>query len=66
MDWISKLRHYQDYDGIDDEQLLDEAIATCEHYFEVMEEDELLHHSRPLVMSYLALKHEKSKKTTEK
>lgn len=64
------LRHYQDFDGLEDEELLDEAIATCEAYFKNACEDShlknrLLHHSRPLAIAYLALKYEKSKKATE-
>lgn len=62
MEWVSKLKHYQDYDGIEDKQLLDEAIATCEAYFKVTGEHELLHYMRPLAICYLALKYEKSNK----
>lgn len=64
MDWVSKLKHYKN--NIDDKSLLDEAIATCENYFETMNEDELMYHSRPLVISYLALRYEKLKKDTGK
>lgn len=61
MNWENKLRHYQNYDGINNEELLDEAIATCEAYFKVTGEYELLHHMRPLAICYLALKYEKEK-----
>ena len=49
-----KLMHYtHDLDcGVD---LKQEAIATIEHIAQYMEEDELLHHSRPLALAYLAL-----------
>ena len=49
-----KLMHYtHDLDcGVD---LKKEAIATIEHIAQYMGEDELLHHSRPLALAYLAL-----------
>lgn len=49
-----KLMHYtHDLDcGAD---LKQEAIATIEHIAQYMDEDELLHHSRPLALAYLAL-----------
>ena len=49
-----KLMHYtNDLDcGVD---LKQEAIATIEHIAQYMDEDELLHHSRPLALAYLAL-----------
>lgn len=49
-----KLMHYtHDLDcGAD---LKQEAIATIEHIAQYMDEDELLHHSRPLAIAYLAL-----------
>lgn len=49
-----KLMHYtDDLDcGVD---LKQEAIATIEHIAQYMDEDELLHHSRPLAIAYLAL-----------
>lgn len=49
-----KLMHYtHDLDcGVD---LKQEAIATIEHIAQYMGEDELLHHSRPLAIAYLAL-----------
>ena len=49
-----KLMHYT-HDlacGVD---LKQEAIATIEHIAQYMDEDELLHHSRPLAIAYLAL-----------
>lgn len=49
-----KLMHYtHDLDcGAD---LKQEAIATIENIAQYMDEDELLHHSRPLALAYLAL-----------
>ena len=49
-----KLMHYtNDLDcGAD---LKQEAIATIEHIAQYMDEDELLHHSRPLALAYLAM-----------
>lgn len=35
--------------------LKQEAIASIEHITQYMDEDELLHHSRPLALAYLAL-----------
>ena len=55
MDWVNILKHYRESDGVDNNELLDEAIDTCENYFETMDENTLMHHSRPLVISYLAL-----------
>lgn len=49
-----KLMHYT-HDlgcGVD---LKQEAIATIEHIAQYTGEDELLHHSRPLAIAYLAL-----------
>ena len=49
-----KLMHYT-HDlgcGVD---LKQEAIATIEHIAQYMDEDKLLHHSRPLAIAYLAL-----------
>ena len=59
--FVDELKHYQDYAGLEDEELLDEAIALCEDYFKLLSKDELLHHSRVLAMCYLALKYQKSK-----
>lgn len=49
-----KLMHYtHDLDcGVD---LKKEAITSIEHIAQYMDEDELLHHSRPLALAYLAL-----------
>ena len=48
-----KLMHYtNDLGNVD---LKQEAIATIEHIAQYMDEDELLHHSRPLALAYLAL-----------
>ena len=49
-----KLMHYTD-DLDCDVDLKQEAIATIEHIAQYMDEDELLHHSRPLALAYLAL-----------
>ena len=49
-----KLMHYtHDLDRGSD--LKQEAITTIEHIAQYMDEDELLHHSRPLALAYLAL-----------
>lgn len=49
-----KLMHYT-Y-GLDcDSDLKQEAITTIETIAQYMDEDELLHHSRPLALAYLAL-----------
>mgnify|MGYP001771402421 CR=1 FL=1 len=50
-----KLMHYThdlDYCGSD---LKQEAIATIEQLAQYMDQDELLNHSRPLALAYLAL-----------
>lgn len=48
-----KLMHYtNDLGSVD---LKQEAIATIEHIAQYVDEDELLHHSRPLALAYLAL-----------
>ena len=48
-----KLMHYTN--NLGDVDLKQEAIATIEHIAQYMDEDELLHHSRPLAIAYLAL-----------
>lgn len=48
-----KLMHYTN--DLGDVDLKQEAIATIEHITQYMGEDELLHHSRPLALAYLAL-----------
>lgn len=48
-----KLIHYTN--DLGDVDLKQEAIATIEHIAQCMDEDELLHHSRPLALAYLAL-----------
>ena len=48
-----KLIHYTN--DLGDVDLKQEAIATIEHIAQYMDEDELLHHSRPLALAYLAL-----------
>ena len=48
-----KLIHYTN--DLGDVDLKQEAIATIEHIAQYMGEDELLHHSRPLALAYLAL-----------
>ncbi|HZK37421.1 MAG TPA: hypothetical protein VFC98_00890 [Clostridia bacterium] len=60
MNWVAILKHYQE--DIKDENVLDEAIATCENYFHYTNKDDLLHRSRPLAMAYLAPKYERGKK----
>lgn len=49
-----KLMHYT-YDLDYDSDLKQEAITTIETIAQYMDEDELLHHSRPLALAYLAL-----------
>ena len=49
-----KLMHYTNDLGCGVD-LKQEAIATIEHIAQYMDEDELLHHSRPLALAYLAL-----------
>ena len=49
-----KLMHYT-YDLDCGSDLKQEAIATIEDIAQYMDEDELLHHSRPLAIAYLAL-----------
>lgn len=48
-----KLIHYTN--DLGDVDLKQEAIATIEHIAQYMDGDELLHHSRPLAIAYLAL-----------
>lgn len=49
-----KLMHYKyDLDGCSN--LKQEAITAIEDMVQYMDEDELLHHSRPLAIAYLAL-----------
>lgn len=55
MNYYEMLQHYKS-DLSEDHSLIDEAIATMEHYFTYLSADELLHHSRPLAIAYLALK----------
>ena len=50
-----KLKHYL-ADLSDDADLIDEAIASLEGIFELRQENELLHFSRPEAVAYLALK----------
>lgn len=49
-----KLMHYT-YDLDSCSNLKQEAITAIEHIAQHMDEDELLHHSRPLAIAYLAL-----------
>lgn len=64
MDWEPILKErYQD--RIEDDELLDEAIATLEQFFELSDKDKLLHHHRDWAIPYLALRHVK-RKATEK
>lgn len=53
MGFREKLIHYTD--GLGNVDLKQEAIATIEHIAQYIDEDELLHHSRPLALAYLAL-----------
>ena len=53
MEFREKLIHYTD--GLGDVDLKQEAIATIEHIAQYIDEDELLHHSRPIALAYLAL-----------
>ena len=53
MGFREKLIHYTN--DLGDVDLKQEAIATIEHIAQYMDEDELLHHSRPLALAYLAL-----------
>jgi hypothetical protein len=46
--------HYTN-DLSDGTDLKVEAVAAIEHIVQYMDEDELLHHSRPLALAYLAL-----------
>ena len=59
-EYVEQLRRYQE--DLPDDALLDEAIATLECYFSCMDKGELLHHSRPLAIAYLALKHEQGER----
>lgn len=43
--------------------LLDEAIATIEHFCESLSENEIYHRNRPLMVAYLALISERKKET---
>lgn len=53
----NKLMHYTN-DLSDGTDLKAEAIAAIESIVQYMDEDELLHHSRPLALAYLALTEE--------
>lgn len=53
----NKLIHYIN-DLSDGTDLKAEAIAAIESIVQYMDEDELLHHSRPLALAYLALTEE--------
>lgn len=57
-----KLIHYTN--DLGDVDLKQEAIATIEHIAQYMDEDELLHHSRPLALAYLALTEDDSASVT--
>lgn len=61
MEWKEKLIHYQEVEGIANQELLDEAIASCESLFESMDPEKLDGHSRVLAISYLALLEAKGK-----
>ena len=53
----NKLMHYTN-DLSDGTDLKAEAIAAIESIVQYIDEDELLHHSRPLALAYLALTEE--------
>lgn len=53
MTFREKLIHYTN--DLGDVDLKQEAIATIEDIAQYMDEDDLLHHSRPLAIAYLAL-----------
>ena len=55
MDYFELLQHYKS-DLSDDCDLVEEAIVTLESYFDLLDKESLLHHSRPLAIAYLALK----------
>ena len=57
-----KLIHYTN--DLGDVDLKQEAIETIEHIAQYMGEDELLHHSRPLALAYLALTEDASAPVT--
>lgn len=59
-----KLIHYTN--DLGDVDLKQEAIATIEHIAQYMGEDELLHHSRPLAIAYLALTEDASGPVVQK
>lgn len=48
------------YQDVSNEELFDEAIITLENYFNVLDTNELYHHSRVNVIAYLALLHTKT------
>lgn len=45
----------RDIEGLNDEDLIIEALATIEAVFSHMEDDDVFKRSRPYVVSYLAL-----------
>lgn len=48
--------HYaRDIEGLNDEDLIEEALASIEAVFSRMYEDDVLERSRPYAVSYLAL-----------
>ena len=55
MDYTKLLEHYKS-DLSDERDIIEEAIATLEQHFSLIDEDNLKHHSRPLAIAYLALK----------
>lgn len=55
MDYVEILQHYIK-DLPSDCSLIDEAIASLEQHFDLIDKDELLHHSRPIAIAYLTLK----------
>lgn len=57
MDWEKLLEQYY-RDGMKDNELLPEAIATLESFFELENLDKLTTRSRVIAIAYLALKNE--------
>ena len=55
MDW-EKLLAGQYREDLSDEGLVDEALFSAERTFELMDKNELMHHSRTMAILYLALK----------
>jgi prophage maintenance system killer protein len=48
-------RYARDIEGLNDEDLIAEALATIEAVFSYMDEEDVFKRSRPYAVSYLAL-----------